>query len=114
MDESIGQPASEAGVDGAVAEKTVGIMRSFVFSAGRSDKGNALIDRTPGAEAALAAAGTGGLGEVMAVGTSLMVVGLGMEIQSIASELLRVFLDKSGADRMDKISAGTPGLGQFA
>ena len=114
MGELIGQPASRAGIDGVVAEKTVGIMLGFVRSEGRSDKIEALIDRLPGAEAAIAAASAGGLGRLMAVGTGVMGLGPGMEIQSIASELLRVSLDKTGAERMGEIIAGTPGLGQFA
>ena len=113
MGELIGQPASTAGIGGVVAEKTVGIMLGFVRSEGRSDKVEALIDRLPGAEAAIAAASAGGLGRLMAVGTGVG-LGLGMEIQSIASELLRVSLDKIGAERMGQIIAGTPGLGQFA
>jgi hypothetical protein len=115
MGESIGQPASKAGVDDAVAEKTVGIMLGFICSEGRSDKVEALIDRIPGTEAAIAAASTGGLGRLMAVGTGLMAVGQGMgEIRSIARELFGRSLDKIGADRMGEIIAGTPGLGQFA
>jgi len=116
MNESIGQPAAKAGVGGAVAEKTVGVMLGFVRNEGRSGKVGALIDRTRGTEAAIAAASSGsGLGRVMSVGTGLTALGLGMgEIESIAGELLRVFLDKIGADRMGKIIAGTPRLGQFA
>jgi hypothetical protein len=121
MDELIGQLASKAGIDNAVAEKTIGIMLGFLRSAGPSDKVQALIDKIPGAEAAIAAASTGGslsklMGNgVMAVGTRLMALGLGMgEIRSIARELFRLSRDKIGADEMGEIIAGTPGLSQFA
>jgi hypothetical protein len=124
MDELIGQLASRAGIDGidnVVAETTVGIMLGFLRSEGPSDKVQVLIDRIPGAEAAIAASRNGGgLGKLtgggmMAVGTRLMALGLGIgEIQSIARELFKFCRDIIGADQMGEIIAGTPGLSQFA
>src|SRR6476469_8578934 len=121
MDELIGRLASKAGIDSAVAEKTIGIILSFLRNEGPSDKVQALIDEIPGAEAAIEASGNGGGfarlmgGGLMAVGTRLMGLGLGMgEIQSIARELFRFGRDKIGADQMGEIIAGTPGLSQFA
>src|SRR5215831_2536015 len=120
MDELIGRLASKAGIDSAVAEKTIGIILSFLRNEGPSDKVQALIDEIPGAEAAIEASGSGGGfarlmgGGLMAVGTRLMGLGLGMgEIQSIARELFKFGRDKIGADRMGEIIAGTPGLSQF-
>ncbi len=121
MDELTGQLALKAGIDGAVAEKTIGIILSFLRSEGPSDNVQALIDAIPGAEAAISASGkSGGLGGLMgsglmALGTKLMGLGLGMdEIQNIARELFRFGRDKIGADQMGEIIAGTPGLSQFA
>jgi hypothetical protein len=121
MDELIGRLASKAGIDSAVAEKTVGIILNFLRNEGPSDKVQALIDQIPGAEAAIAASNNNGTlsrlmgGGLMAVGTRLMGLGLGMsEIQSIARELFRFGRDKIGADQMGAIIAGTPGLSQFA
>jgi hypothetical protein len=121
MDELVGRLASKAGIDGAVAEKTIGIILSFLRNEGPSEKVQALIDEIPGAEAAIEASGNGGGfarlmgGGLMAVGTRLMGLGLGMgEIQSIARELFKFGRDKIGADRMGEIIAGTPGLSQFA
>jgi hypothetical protein len=120
MDELIGQLAAKAGIDRSVAEKTVGIILGFLRSAGPSDKVQALIDRIPGAEAAITASNSSGLARLMgnglmAVGTKLMGLGLGMtEIQTVARELLRFGRDKIGADQMGEIIAGTPGLSQFA
>src|SRR5947208_9806054 len=121
MDELIGRLASKAGIDSAVAEKTVGIILNFLRSEGPSDKVEALINQIPGAEAAIAASSSGGGfarlmgGGLMAVGTRLMALGLGMaEIQSIARELFRFGRDKIGADQMGEIISGTPGLSQFA
>ena len=121
MDELVGQLAAKAGIDSAVAEKTVGIILGFLRSEGPTDKVQALIDTIQGAEAAIAASERGaGLsrlmgGGLMALGTKLMALGLGMgEIQSVARELFRFGRDKIGADKMGEIISGTPGLSQFA
>ena len=121
MDELIGQLATNASIDGAVAEKTVGIILGFLRSEGPSDSVQTLIDHIPGAEAAIEASRNGGGlsrvmgGGLMAIGTRLMGLGLGMsDIQTIARELFRFGRDKIGADQMGKIIAGTPGLSQFA
>ncbi len=126
MDELIGRLAAKAGIDDAVAEKTIGIILGFLRSEGPSDKVQALIDGIPGAEAAIAAsAGSGGLigfmsagmmgGGLMAVGTKLMGLGLGMgQIQDVARELFKFGRDKIGTDGITEIIARTPGLSQFA
>ena len=121
MDELIGRLAAKAGIENAVAEKTIGIILGFLRNEGPSDKVQALIDNIPGAEAAIAASNTGGGlgrlmgGGLMALGAKLMALGLGMtDIQNIARELFRFGRDKIGADRMGEIIAGTPGLSQFA
>ncbi len=99
MDELIGRLAAKAGIDSAVAEKTVGIMLGFLGSEGPSDKVQALIDKIPGAE----------------TGTRLMSLGLGIaEIKNVTRELFRFGRDKIGADQMGEIIAGTPALSQFA
>jgi hypothetical protein len=121
MDELVGRLAVKAGIDEAVAAKTIGIILGFLRNEGPSDKVQALIDTIPGAEAAIAASSSGGGlsrlmgGGLMALGTKLMGLGLGMgEIQNIARELFRFGRDKIGADQMGEIIAGTPGLSQFA
>jgi hypothetical protein len=120
MDELIGRLALKAGIDSAVAEKTIGIVLGFLRNEGPSDKVQALIDQIPGAEAAIAASSSSGFsrlmgGGLMAVGTRLMALGLSMnEIQGVARELFRFGRDKIGADQMGEIISGTPGLSQFA
>jgi hypothetical protein len=121
MDELVGRLAVKAGIDNAVAEKTIGIVLGFLRNEGPSDKVQVLIDQIPGAEAAIAASSNGGGlgslmgGGLMALGTKLMGLGLGMaEIQKVARELFRFGRDKIGADRMGEIIAATPGLSQFA
>ncbi len=121
MDELVGRLATEAGIDRAVAEKAVGIVLGFLRREGPSSRVEALIEQIPGAEAVIAASDSStGLmrlmgGGLMAVGTRLMGLGLGMgDIQQIARELFRFGRDKIGADQMGEIIAGTPGLSQFA
>jgi hypothetical protein len=127
MDELIGQLASKAGIDTVVAEKklvaekAIGIMLGFLRSEGPSEQVEAFIGTIPGAEAAIAASNSGGGlarlmgGGVMATGTRLMSLGLGIaEIRNVARELFRYGRDKIGADQMGEIIAGTPGLSQLA
>ena len=121
MDELIEQLAVKVGIDKDVAEKTIGTILGFLLKEGPSDKVQALIDKIPGAAAAIAAnSGDGGFsgllgGGLMALGSKLMGYGLGMgEIQSVSRELFKFGRDKIGADEMGEIIAGTPGLSQFA
>jgi hypothetical protein len=121
MDELIERLAVHAGIDDVVAGKTIGIILNFLRSEGPSTKVQLLIDRIPGAEAAIAApsdgCALGGLmgGGLMALGAKLMALNLGMgEIQNIARELFGFGREKIGADRMREIIAGTPGFNQFA
>lgn len=117
MDELIGQPASKAGIDNTIAEKTIGIMLGFLRGEGPSAKVQALTAKIAAAEAAIAAASTGGghskvMGNGMvAVGARLMALGLGM---GIAHELFGLSRDEIGANQMGEIIAGPPGLSRFA
>lgn len=122
MDELIEQLSAKVGIDKAVAEKTIGIILGFLRTEGPTDTVQTLIDKIPGAEAAVEVNGgsRGGLaslfgGGLMALGGKLMGLGLGMgEIQSVARELLKFGRERIGADKIDEIIAGTPGLSQFA
>src|SRR5450432_4238367 len=94
MDELIGRLAAKAGIDNAVAEKTIGIILGFLRNEGPSDKVQALIDKIPGAEAAIAASSNGGgLGRLMGGGLMpsairLPALSFGIrELQAIAREL---------------------------
>ena len=72
MDELIARLAVKAGIDNAVAEKTIGIVLDFLRNEGPSDKVQALIDKIPGAETAIAASSNnGGLGRLMGGGASV-------------------------------------------
>ena len=121
MNELVDRLAAKAGIDDAVAEKTVGIMLDYLRSEGPPETLQVLIDGIPGAEATIAAARSGGGlsrlmgGGLMAVGTRLMGLGLTItDIQTIARELFAFGRDKIGADRMGAIIERTPGLSHFA
>lgn len=121
MDELVARLAAKAGIDDTVAEKNIGIIRDCHRSEGLFEKVQVLINQIPGAEAAIAAPNSdNGLarpigGGLMAVGTKLVSLGLGIaEIQCVAPELLRFGRDRLGADQMGEIIARTTGPSQFA
>lgn len=121
MDELVRRLALSAGVDDAVAEKSIGIILGFLRNEGPANIVPALLDNIPGADVAITASsnntGFANLmgGGLMALGTKLMGLGLGMgQIQNVARELFRFGRDKIGPDQMGDIISGTPGLSHFA
>jgi hypothetical protein len=119
MDELIKRLTENVGIDATVAEKAVGIILAFLRKEAPAAPVNALIEKIPGADAAIASQDSGGFsllgGGLMALGGKLMGLGLGMgEIQSVARELFKFGREQIGADAMDEIISGTPGLSQFA
>ena len=121
MDDLVDRIAANVGVDRSVAEKSVGIIFDFLSREGPTEEVHALLDRLPGAQAAIAAARageTGGLfasmGGIMGVGSRLMSAGLGMgEIQGVTHELIAYAREKAGDDAVNAIVAAVPGLSQF-
>jgi hypothetical protein len=122
MDELIAQLSAKTGIDNIVAEKAVGIILGFLRTEGPGDTVGALIDGIPSADAVIDANSGGGSllsslfgGGLMALGGKLMGLGLGMgDIKTLARELFSFGRDRIGADKIDEIIAGTPGLSQFA
>jgi hypothetical protein len=117
MDELVGRLVAELGIDRQVAEKAVGIILAFLIKEAPADKVKPLIDAMPGAEAAAAAAPSGGfgMGGIMGVGTQLMGIGLGMgEVQGAARTLLAYAREKVGEDAVGELVGAIPGLSQFA
>ncbi len=135
MDELVGELASKAGIDAAVAAKSTGIIPGFLRREGPSDTVHVRFDIIPNAKAAVATTGNGAgrtrpigdglmaagmrrMGLVMSLFTSLgLFASLGLsigKIQNIVRELFRFGRDQIGADQMGEIIAGTPGLSQFA
>lgn len=121
MNELVERLSASVGVDEAVAEKAIGNILQFLQSEGPAEPVQQLIKEIPGADTLIAAAGSGGGlsgllgGGLMALGSKLMGLGLGMsEIQSLARELFKYGREKIGNERMNEIVSATPGLSQFA
>jgi hypothetical protein len=121
MDELVDRIVARVGVDRTVAEKSVGIIFDFLSKEGPTEQVHALLDRLPGADAALAAARAndtggmfGGMGGIMGVGSRLMAAGLGMgQIQGVTHELIAYAREQVGDPAVDEVVAAVPGLGQF-
>jgi hypothetical protein len=120
MDELIGRLVASIGVDRAAAEKAVGIILQFLVQEGPADKVKALIDKLPGAQAAVDAvppdSGSGGMfgGGVMAAGSRMMAAGLSMgQVQAVTRETIAFAREKAGEDVVGEIVGSIPGLGQF-
>jgi hypothetical protein len=121
MDELVDRIVARVGVDRTVAEKSVGIIFDFLSKEGPTEKVHALLDRLPGANAAMAAAREGdtggmfgGMGGMMGVGSRLMSAGLGIgEIQGVTRELIAYAREQVGDEAVGEIVAAVPGLSQF-
>jgi hypothetical protein len=115
MDELVGRLVANIGIDRTVAEKAVGIILAFLLKDGPTENVQALISQMPGAEAAVQAAGNGGvMGGIMGVGTKLMAAGLSMsQMQAVTREIIAYSREKAGEDAVGEIVGSIPGLGQF-
>jgi hypothetical protein len=120
MDELIGRLVANVGVDRAAAEKAVAIILQFLVQEGPADKVQDLVDKLPGAAAAIQAApadnGAGGVfgSGVMAAGTRMMAAGLSMgQVQAVTRETIAFAREKVGEDAVGEIVGAVPGLGQF-
>ncbi len=120
MDELIGRLVANVGVDRAAAEKAVAIILQFLVQEGPADKVQDLVDKLPGAAAAIQAApadnGAGGVfgSGVMAAGTRMMAAGLSMgQVQAVTRETIAFARERVGEDAVGEIVGAIPGLGQF-
>jgi hypothetical protein len=122
MDDLIGRLVASAGVDRTSAENAVGIILQFLLKEGPTDKVQALIERMPGADAAMLASSPnlrapsmlGAMGGLMGVGTQMMAAGLSMgQIQAVTRETMSFARENAGEDAVGEIVGAIPGLGQF-
>ncbi|MBV9557133.1 MAG: DUF2267 domain-containing protein [Pseudolabrys sp.] len=119
MEELIGRLVANVGVDRLAAEKAVGIILDFLKKEGPPDKVQALLDRLPGADAAIAAqqaegGGMFSMGGIMGAGTKMMAAGLSMgQVQAVTREMLAFAREKAGEDTVGEIVGAIPGLSQF-
>jgi hypothetical protein len=120
MDELIGRLVANVGVDRAAAEEAVGVILQFLLKEGPADKVRMLIDKLPGADAAMQVASpdtsSGGIfgGGIMAAGTRMMAAGLSMgQVQAVTRETIGYAREKVGEDAVGEIVGAIPGLSQF-
>jgi hypothetical protein len=120
MDELIERLVAKVGVDRTAAASAVTIILQFLKKEGPPDKTDQLIDRLPGAAAAIENtpddADSGGMfgGGVMAAGTRMMAAGLSMgQVQAVTRETISYAREKIGEDAVGEIVGAIPGLGQF-
>jgi hypothetical protein len=118
MDELIDRIDAHVGVDRSVAKKAGGIILDFLLKEGPSDKVQSLVDRLPGADAALQAArvdgAAGGMFSVMGIGSRLMGTGLGMQqIRGVTGEDIAYTRQKASNEAVEEIVGAISGLSQF-
>jgi hypothetical protein len=113
MDELIERLVANVGIDSATAENAIKIILKFLQQEGPPEKVKALLDRIPGAEAAVASTDAGG-GGIMGAGMKMMGAGLSMgQVQSVTREVIGYAREKVGEDEVGEMVAAIPGLGQF-
>ncbi|CAH1670885.1 DUF2267 domain-containing protein [Chelatococcus asaccharovorans] len=129
MDELVTLIGEKVGIDTALARRAVGIVLAFLQREGPETEVNALVAALPGADQAIAEAGTpsqggglmgalgslmGGSGGIMALGSELTAAGLSMgQMQTLGQELFAYGREKAGEDVMGAIIGEIPGLSQF-
>ena len=119
MDELIERLVANVGLDRSVAEKAIGIILQFLIAEGPPEKVKTLIDKLPGAEAAIGTTGSAGAGGVfgsgiMGAGARMMGAGLNMgQVQAVTRETIAFAREKAGEDAVGEIVGAIPGLGQF-
>lgn len=126
MDELVERVSTAANIEPEAARKAIGLILHFLLQEGPEAEVNAVIDRIPGARAALSGAAveedgasvlsglTGGGGGLMGLAGQLSSLGLGMgEMQTIGREVLGYAREKAGEDAVGEIAGAIPGMHQL-
>ncbi len=125
MEELVARITAAAGINEGLATKAIGMILNFLKKEGPAAEVNELLAALPGAEGAMANAGTGGMmgglagmmpggGGVMGLGAQLMGAGLSMgQVQTVSKAMFAYGREKAGEDAMGAIVGAIPGLGQF-
>lgn len=123
MQELLNRIAAETGITPEKAMEAVGQILAYIKAESTDPAVGTMIDKTPGATEAVAAAGDGGGGlggmfgggGIMALGSKLMGLGLDMGgMKTVGAELIAFARQHAGAETVDRVIASTPGLSQFA
>jgi hypothetical protein len=119
MDELVGRIAANVGVERPIAVKTIGIILEFMAREGPPEAVQALLERVPGAAAAIETARDegglfGGMGGIMGVGARLMGAGLSMpQIQGAAREIIAYAREQVGEEAVARFVDAVPALKQY-
>ena len=134
MDNLIARVATAANLSPEVARKTVALIADFIRREASEDAVRELFAKAPALEAIVAsgsstggegmggglrglmgiAAGAMGGGGLMALGSELMGLGLGMDqMQTAGKEVFAYAREVAGDQTVGEISASIPGLSQF-
>ena len=127
MQELIDRGASAAGIDAALAEKSIGLILGFLKSEAPAAEMDQLLAAMPGAQDTISKAQGGGGGSllgsamsalggggIMGLAGQLTSAGLGMgEMQAVGKELCAYGREKAGEDAVGAIAGSVPGLSQF-
>lgn len=126
MDELVGRVSAAANVEPEAARKAIGLILHFLLQEGPETEVNMVIDRIPGARAALSGAAveedgatvlsglTGSSGGLMGLAGQLSGLGLDMgEMQTIGREVLAYAREKAGEDTVGEIADAIPGMHQL-
>ena len=127
MDELVERVSAAANIEPEAARKAVGLILHFLMQEGPEAQVNEVIDKIPGARAALSGAaveqdgssvlsgltGSGG-GGLMGLAGQLTGLGLGMgEMQTVGREVLAYAREKAGEDTVGEIAGVIPGMHQL-
>ena len=126
MDELVQRVSAAANIEPEAARKAVGLILHFLMQEGPEAQVNEVIDKIPGARAALSGAAveedgssvlsglTGGGGGLMGLAGQLTGLGLGMgEMQTVGREVLAYAREKAGEDTVGEIAGAIPGMHQL-
>ena len=126
MEELLARVTQATGLEASTAQKAIGIILAYLKKEGPPAEVSQLFAAIPGAEQVAAQSDDGGSGGglmsmmggmgggVMAVGTKLMGIGVGMgQMQPLGRELFAYGREKAGEDVMGRIVGSIPGLSQF-
>jgi len=134
MDNLIARVATAADITPDTARQAISLIVDFIEREAPKDAVDKLVASAPGLSAIVAsgratsgegiggmfkglmgvAAGTMGGGGIMALGSQLMGLGLGMgEIQTVGKEVFAYAREVAGDDVVGEIAGAIPGLSQF-
>jgi hypothetical protein len=120
MDELVGRIVANVGISRPVAEAAVGIILEFLAREAPPNTIQALLEKLPGAQAAIEAARTRsgglppGIGGMMGAGTRLISAGLGMhQIPAVTREIVAFARETAGDEAVDRFMHAIPALNQY-